>query len=388
MRARWLIIAVLVSWSWLASTAVVGAQAVGTQAPTQTVTARVVRILEEGTTTVGPVTQPYQRLLVELTSGPEQGKVVELAIGVRDLNTAGQRFQPGDRLYVSVSSGPDGSRAYTLLDRDRSTPLAVLAVLFAGAIVTLGRWKGVRALLGLAFTFVVLIWVLVPLILRGYPPVPVAIVISFIVFTVTLLLTHGVGRMSLAAMAGTSLSLLLTGLLAALFVEAAGLTGLADEEASFLQVVLGDRAVSPRGLLLAGMLVGALGVLDDITVSQSSLVFELRRANIALSGWELFSAGVRVGRDHIAATVNTLVLAYAGAALPLLLLFSQLDEPLVWTVNREIIAQEIVQTLVGSLGLIAATPLTTGFAAWLAVRTPPEALSEELHQHAHQHHYH
>ncbi|MFN3336711.1 MAG: YibE/F family protein [Thermomicrobium sp.] len=386
MDVRWLVVAVLVSWSWLASTTVVRAQAAGSQAPSQTVTARVIRILEEGMTTVGPVTQPYQRLLVELTSGPEEGKVVEITIGVRDLNTSGQRFQPGDRLYVSVSTGPDGSRAYTLLDRDRSTPLAVLAVLFAGAIVALGRWKGLRALLGLVFTFVVLIWVLVPLILRGYPPVPVAIVVSFVVFTVTLFLTHGVGRMSLAAMAGTSVSLLLTGLLAALFVETAGLTGLADEESSFLQVVLGDRAVSPRGLLLAGMLVGALGVLDDITVSQSSLVFELRRANAALSGWELFSAGVRVGRDHIAATVNTLVLAYAGAALPLLLLFSQLDEPLLWTVNREIVAQEIVQTLVGSLGLIAAVPLTTGFAAWLAVRMPAETIGEQPHQHAH-HHY-
>lgn len=385
MCVRWLIVAVLVSWSWLASTMAVRAQAAGSQAPTQTVTARVIRILEEGITTVGPVTQPYQRLLVELTSGPEEGKVVELTIGVRDLNTAGQRFQAGDRLYVSVSTGSDGSRAYTLLDRDRSTPLAVLAVLFTGAIVALGRWKGLRALLGLVFTFVVLIWVLVPLILRGYPPVPVAIVVSFVVFTVTLFLTHGVGRMSLAAMAGTSVSLLLTGLLAALFAETAGLTGLADEESSFLQVVLGDRAVSPRGLLLAGMLVGALGVLDDITVSQSSLVFELRRANVALSGWELFSAGVRVGRDHIAATVNTLVLAYAGAALPLLLLFSQLDEPLLWTVNREIVAQEIVQTLVGSLGLIAAVPLTTGFAAWLAVRIPAERVREQPHQHAHQH---
>ena len=370
---------------WLSQDGIVSAQQAVGQPQTFTATARVVEVLEEGVTTVGPVTQPYQRLLVELTSGPEKGQRVEVSVGVRDLNTAGQRFAPGDRLFLTVSTGPDGSRAYTILDRDRSTPLAVLAVLFAGAIVALGRWKGVRALLGLAFTFVVLIWVLVPLILRGYPPVPVAIAVSFVVFVVTLTVTHGVGRMVLAAMAGTSLSLILTGLLAALFVAAAGLTGLADEEASFLQVVLGERAVSPRGLLLAGMLVGALGVLDDITVSQSSLVFELRRANPSLTGWELFAAGVRVGRDHIAATVNTLVLAYAGAALPLLLLFSQLEEPLLWILNREIVAQEVVQTLVGSLGLIAAVPLTTGFAAWLAVRTPVTALEPSPHHHGHVH---
>ena len=370
---------------WLSQDGIVSAQQAVGQPQTFTATARVVEVLEEGVTTVGPVTQPYQRLLVELTSGPEKGQRVEVSVGVRDLNTAGQRFAPGDRLFLTVSTGPDGSRAYTILDRDRSTPLAVLAVLFAGAIVALGRWKGVRALLSLAFTFVILVWVLVPLILRGYPPVPVAIVVSFIVFVVTLTVTHGVGRMVLAAMAGTSLSLILTGLLAALFVAAAGLTGLADEEASFLQVVLGERAVSPRGLLLAGMLVGALGVLDDITVSQSSLVFELRRANPSLTGWELFAAGVRVGRDHIAATVNTLVLAYAGAALPLLLLFSQLEEPLLWILNREIVAQEVVQTLVGSLGLIAAVPLTTGFAAWLAVRTPVTALEPSPHHHGHVH---
>ncbi len=385
VRALLVTLVVTLVGLWLSQDGSVSAQQAVGQPQTFTATARVVEVLEEGVTTVGPVTQPYQRLLVELTSGPEKGQRVEVSVGVRDLNTAGQRFAPGDRLFLTVSTGPDGSRAYTILDRDRSTPLAVLAVLFAGAIVALGRWKGVRALLGLAFTFVVLIWVLVPLILRGYPPVPVAIAVSFVVFVVTLTVTHGVGRMVLAAMAGTSLSLILTGLLAALFVAAAGLTGLADEEASFLQVVLGERAVSPRGLLLAGMLVGALGVLDDITVSQSSLVFELRRANPSLTGWELFAAGVRVGRDHIAATVNTLVLAYAGAALPLLLLFSQLEEPLLWILNREIVAQEVVQTLVGSLGLIAAVPLTTGFAAWLAVRTPVTALEPSPHHHGHVH---
>jgi uncharacterized membrane protein len=124
-------------------------------------------------------------------------------------------------------------------------------------------------------------------------------------------------------------------------------------------------------------------VLDDITVSQSSLVFELRRANPLLTGWELFASGVRVGRDHIAATVNTLVLAYAGAALPLLLLFTQLDQPLLQVVNREMVTEEIVRTLVGSLGLISAVPLTTGFASWLAVRTTPEHLPRDGHAHHH-----
>lgn len=383
----WTIAGVLLSF-WLGLLVPAGAvraqSAVGV-ARAETVTARVVAILEEGVTTVGPITQPYQRILVELTSGAARGRLVEVSLGVRDANTAGQRFEVGDRLFLSVTTGPDGTQAYTVLDRDRSRPLAVLAVLFAGAIVALGRWRGVRALLGLVLTFVVLIWVLIPLILHGYPPVLVAIVVSFVVFTITLLVTHGLGPLTLAAMAGTSVSLMLTGGVAALFIAAANMTGLADEESNFLQVLLGDRSVSPQGLLLAGMVIGALGVLDDITVSQSSLVFELRRANPALSAWELFAAGVRVGRDHIAATVNTLVLAYAGAALPLFLLFTQLDEPLGWVLNREIIAQEIVQTLVGSLGLIAAVPLTTGFAAALAARLTVKEVETITHEFGHRH---
>jgi uncharacterized membrane protein len=346
-------------------------------------TGEVITILEEGITTVGPVTQPFQRLRVRLTSGERAGSEIEVSVGVRDLNTAGVRYEPGDRVFVSRTVGSDGQEAYFIIDRDRGTPLLVLAFLFAVAILLLGRWKGLRALASLAITFVILIWVMVPRILGGANPVATAIVGSFVIFTVTMLLTHGLGRPTAAAIAGTSVSLVITGALAALFVRAASLTGLASEEAAFLQVVIGGQAINPQGLLLAGMIIGALGVLDDITVSQSSVVFELRRANPLLTGWELFARGVRVGRDHIAATVNTLVLAYAGVALPLFLLFTQLDQPLFQVLNREMVAEEIVRTLVGSLGLISAVPLTTGFASWLAVRTPVEQVR---HDHAHRHH--
>jgi len=343
----------------------------------------VVAVLQEGTTTVGPVTQPFQRLRVRVTSGEQAGSEIEISVGVRDLNAAGLRYQPGDRVFLSRTVGPDGRQAYFIVDRDRGTPLLVLAFLFVVAILLLGRWKGLRALVSLALTFVVLIWVMVPRILDGANPVAAAITSSFFVFTATMLLTHGPGRATVAAIVGTSISLVITGALAALFVRAAALTGLSSEEAAFLQVVVGGEPINPQGLLLAGMIIGALGVLDDITVSQSSLVFELRRANPLLSGWELFLSGVRVGRDHIAATVNTLVLAYAGVALPLFLLFTQLDQPLVQVVNREMVSEEIVRTLVGSLGLISAVPLTTGFASWLAVRTPPERLREGRHVHHH-----
>lgn len=381
-RAIVAIVVVALSWALVAPRALAQAEQT-TEGTASYETGEVVAILEEGMTTVGPVTQPFQRLLVRMTSGERAGSEVEVSVGVRDLNTGGVRYEPGDRVYLSRTVGPDGQEVFFIIDRDRSTPLLVLAFLFAVAILLLGQWKGLRALASLAITFIVLIWFLVPRVLAGANPVATAIVASFAIFTVTMLLTHGIGKMTAAAIAGTSVSLILTGLLAALFVRAASLTGLASEEAAFLQVVMGSQAINPRGLLLAGMVIGALGVLDDITVSQSSLVFELRRANPLLTGWELFASGVRVGRDHIAATVNTLVLAYAGAALPLLLLFTQLDQPLLQVVNREMMAEEIVRTLVGSLGLISAVPLTTGFASWLAVRTTPEQLPRDGHAHHH-----
>lgn len=373
------IVLVIVAWALAATQALAQAEQ-SAQSTASYETGEVVAILEEGMTTVGPVTQPFQRLLVRVTSGERAGSEVEVSSGVRDLNTAGVRYEPGDRVYLSCTVGPDGREVFFIIDRNRSTPLLVLAFLFVVAILLLGRWKGLRALASLGITFIVLIWFLVPRILAGANPVATAIVASFVLFTVTMLLTHGIGKLTAAAIAGTSVSLILTGLLAALFVRAASLTGLASEEAAFLQVV-GGAGDQPQGLLLAGMIIGAWGVLDDITVGQSSLVFELRRANPLLTGWKLFASGVRVGRDHVAATVNTLVLVYAGAALPLLLLFTQLDQPLLQVVNREVVTEESVRALVGSLGLISAVPLTTGFASWLAVRTVPERLPRDGHAH-------
>jgi uncharacterized membrane protein len=198
----------------------------------------------------------------------------------------------------------------------------------------------------------------------------------------TILLAHGAGPKSLAAIVGTTVSLLLTVLLAVIFTDLTHLTGLSSEEATFLQVNQGN--LSLEGLLLAGMVVGALGVLDDVTISQSSTVLALRAANPSQGFRELFGRAMSVGRDHVSATVNTLVLAYVGASLPLLLIFSSTSLGLVETVNLELIAKEVVATLVGSIGLIAAVPITTAMAAVLARSVPAEALAgEDLHPHSH-----
>lgn len=225
--------------------------------------------------------------------------------------------------------------------------------------------------LGIVAAFVV------PAILQGEPPVLVAFVGSMAIMFATVALAHGVDPKSAAALLGTTAALALTVVLAVVFVELTQITGFSSEEATLLKAGTFGR-VSPQGLVLAGIVIGALGVLDDVTVSQASTVMALRRANPAQGVAELYRRALEVGRDHIAATVNTLVLAYVGAALPILLIFSNQQTSFGEAVNREPVAEQIVATLVGSIGLIAAVPLTTLMAALLAVRLPPRELHRRI----------
>jgi uncharacterized membrane protein len=355
------------------------------RADSQTLRAEIVEVVEEGINELGPITQPYQILLVELREGERSGEIVEVEVGVIDLNTTDHLYEPGDQVFVSYTpvTEPGQEERFIITDRVRTTPMLVLAGMFAAAIIALGRWKGVRAILGLAFTFAVIIWFMIPRILDGANPVTISVFAAIFIFMFTLYIVHGIGRMTTAAVLGTSISLMVTGTLAFIWVRLASLTGLASDEAAFIQVMVGGEGINMQGLLLGGIIIGALGVLDDVTVSQSSTVFELRKANPKMTMAQLFASGITVGRDHIAATVNTLVLAYAGVALPLLILFTQLNEPTLHIINREILAEEIVRTLVGSLGLICAVPLTTGIAAYMAVKSNPEDIADYHHGHHH-----
>jgi uncharacterized membrane protein len=277
---------------------------------------------------------------------------------------------------------PVAGTGYTLVDFERGTPMLVLAAIFVLAVLLFARLRGAMSLLGLGVSLAVVLVFVVPAILDGEPPLAVAVVGALAVALVTIPLAHGGGPKSLAAVLGTAGSLLLTALLASIFTEAAHLTGFSSEEATFLQVSGAD--LSLDGLLLAGMVIGALGVLDDVTVSQASTVLALRSAAPELGFRDLFGRAMRVGRDHVSATVNTLVLAYAGASLPVLLVFSSADLGLGDALGLEVVAKEVVATLVGSIGLIAAVPLTTALAALLAVREAPERLAGAgEHGHAH-----
>jgi uncharacterized membrane protein len=331
-------------------------------------------------------TQTCQRVTIRIESGAKEGDRSQLLLGVGGVDP---EVDVGDQLRVIENIVPPGGSPeaaglaeYSLSDFERRTPILVLVLIFAALVVVLGRARGALSLLGLALSLGVILVFVVPAILDGKSPLAVAIVGSSAVMLATILLAHGTGPKSLAAIVGTSMSLLLTAGLAVLFTNLTNLTGLSSEEATFLQVNQGN--LSLEGLLLAGMVIGALGVLDDVTISQSSTVMALRAANPAQTFRQLFGRAMDVGRDHVSATVNTLVLAYVGASLPLLLIFSSTSLGFGETVNLELIAKEVVATLVGSIGLIAAVPITTATAALLARNVPAEALEGEEH-HAHSH---
>ena len=338
--------------------------------------AEVVRVEER--LCAGFTEQRCQLATFRLESGPDRGGRGRIQLGAGGVEPD---VDPGDEIYVTKTperaagqpavTGP----GYSLSDFERRGPMLVLAAIFVLAVLLFARLRGALSLAGLAVSLALVVVFVVPAILDGAPPLAVAVVGAMAIALVTIPLAHGGGAKSIAALLGTAASLLLTAALAALFTELAHLTGLASEEAALLQLGQGD--LSLQGLLLAGMVIAALGVLDDVTVSQASTVLALRAANPALGFRELFRRALRVGRDHVSATVNTLVLAYVGAALPVLLLFSAADLGVGEVLNFELVAQEVVATLVGSIGLIAAVPLTTALAAGLALDEEPEVLAAD-----------
>lgn len=296
---------------------------------------------------------------VEITSGPDAGDPGVFLI--RDTDFGVPEMNVGDRVVLlDVPTSPPPYR-YTYSDVQRSTPMWWLAGLFAAAVLAVGRWQGARALAGLALSGLILVLFVVPALLRDESAVLVALTGTIAIAYLALYLAHGFRRSTTVALAGTLVSLALITALALLVAEVAQLSGLANEEAQALRVTAA--ALDLRGLLVAGIVVGALGVLDDVTVTQVSAVAALRRADPAMDRVRLYREAMRVGKDHVASTVNTLVLAYAGATLPLVLLFSQGARSTGRIITSEIVAVEVVRMLVGSIGLILAVPITTALAA-------------------------
>lgn len=302
---------------------------------------------------------PCQIVTAELTSGPDEGDTIDFEVRATQFDVP-ELAAGDDVVLLDIATSPAQYR-YSFADFQRSTPLLWLVGLFVVVVVAFGRWQGVRALIGLAASGAVLVAFLVPALLRDEPAVPVALAATVAIGFIALYLAHGVNTGTTVALAGTLLSLAITAGLAFAVAAATNLTGLADSRAQTLRVTA--EALDLRGLLIAGVVVGALGVLDDVTVSQVSIVAALRRANPGLSPRLLYGEATKVGRDHVASTVNTLVLAYAGASLPLLLFFAQGNQPAGRLITSELISVEIVRMLVGSIGLVASVPITTALAA-------------------------
>lgn len=317
---------------------------------------------------------------VEITEGPDAGTEITLNF------STGPNTRPiaeGDSVIVGRNEEPEAEPAttdpapspYFFVDFDRRTPLLVLAFVFALVVVALSRWRGLAALAGVAVSLLVLTKFVLPAILQGGDPLAVAIVGGAAIMFLALYLAHGFNAATTTAVLGTLSSLSLTGLLALFFVELSIFTGVGSEEAAFLQI--SQQQVNLQGLLLASIVIGTLGVLDDVTVTQASAVWELRRANPAYGMRDLYRSGIRIGRDHIASTVNTLVLAYAGASLPLLILFSISQREFTSIINTEVVAEEVVRTLVGSIGLVASVPITTGLAAFVVTKAGNRSFTGE-----------
>lgn len=311
-----------------------------------------------------PDRKPCLSTDVKLTDGAAAGSSIKLVVPIEPSTP---RFTAGDDVVLSYNGGDAKDPAsYQIVDFQRGLPLALLAGLFAIAVVALGRKQGLAALGALLVSFAVLVVFVLPAILAGENPLLVAITGAGVIMFVALYVTHGLSARTSVAVLGTMASLALIGLLSVIFTAAASLTGL-DDGTSTLIGALGH-GVDGRGLLLAGIVIGALGVLDDVTVTQTSSVWELRRANPGLGWRELYRAGLRIGRDHVGSAVNTLVMAYAGAALPVMLYSSLSGIGLGAILGSQDIAEEIVRTLAGSVGIVAAVPVTTILAALIASR--------------------
>lgn len=332
-----------------------------------TVRAQVTQIIEEGQIDMGGHTQTYQIARVNILEGEYAGIIMEIDYGKRQVRSDDYLLAVGDKVVVSISKTPENVINAYFVDFVRTTPILWLTGIFAAAIILISRWKGVRALLSTVFSLYIIIGYIIPHILVGEDPLLVSIIGSIILLGVTLYLTYGWTLKTHAAVISMVIVLLLTGALSALFVVFTKLNGTGDENVMFLMQLM-ETPINLRGLLLGGMIIGALGVLDDLVTTQASAVFELHHANPNFRFRDLYNSAMRIGQDHVAATVNTLVLAYAGASLPMLLMFSLAKGDYAYLVNFSFIAEEIVRTLVGSLGLIAAVPLTTAIAIFFATR--------------------
>lgn len=313
-------------------------------------------------------------VVVEFSEGPRAGEQTLARVTILTGAAAAQDLDVGDEVVVSITEGFGGEVIVAVSEPYRLPVLGLLVLLFGLVMILVGGWQGLRALVALGLTVVVVAKLFIPLLLDGVPPVPLAIAVAVIVTAVTIVLTEGLTRVGAVAIAGTFGGLIITAVLAALVSGAASFSALAAGQIAFFELPSGE-ALDVSGILLAAIILGAVGVLDDVTVTQAATVDELsvRQPQPPPALWR---RAMRIGRSHIAATTNTLFMAYVGASLPVLIFIVVVAEPTLLTLNRELLALEVVRTLVGSIGIVLAMPLTTALAAWIFGRRAAAQVSD------------
>lgn len=360
------------------------------------VRAKVLAIVDAGQVDLGGTLQNFQVLSVQATEGEYEGSTFEIDYGKRQIIAPGSLLKPGDQILISISEPPNMAPQAYYVDFVRSQSLALLFIIFVLVTLVISGKKGARSLISMGFSLTVIMAYILPSILQGKDPVQVSVVGAFFILAVTLYMVYGWTIKTHSAVIGTLIALLLTGLAADYFVSLTHMTGFGSEEAMFLSQQAGSAVIDFRGLVLGGIIIGSLGVLDDLVITQASVIFELYLLDPEQPWRALYRRGMRIGQDHVAATVNTLVLAYTGAALPLLLLVSGAGADWFAFINREFVTEEILRTLVGSLGLMAAVPLTTAVACWAAKSMPRmgrirpylgPALNADFDDEPHAHHH-
>ena len=344
----------------------------------ETVRAKVLEVLAEvdrdimGTNT----TTTVQTLRIEFLEGLKEGTVTTFDNDMVLL-------KKDDVIFVNRLESIDGSEYILFKDVERRPQLAIIFGFFLFLVIVFAGWQGVRALVSLGISLGAIVYLLVPALLAGYSPALASLVISAGILAVILFFTHGIRPHVVIAFFGTVLAVAVTCLIAWLSVSWLSLTGFSSDASVYLNFSTGG-TLDFSGLLLGSIIIGLLGVLDDVSITQASVVHELRRANNNLNWRELYTRAIRVGRDHVGSLVNTLALAYVGAALPLVLLYSRAEASFASSVNQEVIASELVRIIIGSMGLILAVPLTTVIAAWYF---RDKQLDEEVHSACgHDHH--
>lgn len=330
--------------------------------------ATITQVLEKKTSGNLTAGEMFQKLELIINS---KGDLYEQKITAENIDPRIE-YKVGDQLMIYQADAD----TFLIADQVRTMPLLILFITFILAVLLISKWRGLGSLLGMAFSFLVIIYFILPKIAGGANPILIAILGSLLIIPATFYPSHGINRKTSIAILSTIIALLITGLLASFFLDFAKLSGLSSEEAGFLQTINPEVFTNMRGLLLAGIIIGVLGVLDDVTVSQASIVWQLKIANPKFTSTELYKRAMEVGQDHIASMVNTLVLVYAGASLPLLLLFNDAARPFNEIVNYEILADEIVRTLVGSIGLILVVPIST-FLTTIFVGKPDNKMSHD-----------